>query len=189
VQLAARWLGRFHALSEGRRQRKPLQFLKSHDAEYYGGWARRTLQFAPEFYGKCVWLPKLCERFLASTEESAALKGPVVHGEFTPHNILLGGSCVYPIDWESAAVGIGETDLATLIDGDWGDEAVRECETAYCQTRWPNETPPASHEKALTFSRLYVHLRSLGNRPDVKFEKNKWRLPVLEALGQRAGLI
>ena len=96
---------------------------------------------------------------------------------------------MYPIDWESAAVGIGETDLATLIDGGWDEVVVRECETAYCQTRWPDETPAASYEKALTFSRLYVHLRCLGNRPAVKFEKHKWRLPVLEVLGQRAGLI
>ena len=92
AQLAAQWLGRFHALSEGRRDDEQLHFLKSHDAEYYGGWARRTLRFAPEFYDKCAWLPKLCKSFLDRAEELAGSAGPVVHGEFTPHNVLLGGS-------------------------------------------------------------------------------------------------
>ena len=38
------------------------------------------------------------------------------HGEFTPHNVLWQGGRAVPIDWESAAFGAGEVDLAVLLD-------------------------------------------------------------------------
>ena len=54
----------------------------------------------------------------------------IIHGEYYPANILIKDGAIYPIDWESAAVGPGEIDLATLIEG-WDQKLAEEAKQAY----------------------------------------------------------
>ena len=54
-----------------------------------------------------------------------------VHGELYPSNVLVGaGGEVWPVDWEMAAVGPPELDLAALVSG-WPDDRVAQLLAAY----------------------------------------------------------
>ena len=188
--LAARWIGRFHAAQQERFAASPPPFLNRYGGDYYRGWARRTSQFAASLGRRFQWLAALGD----SAEDWFAplLEAPtVIHGEFYQNNILMRDRSVYPVDWESAAVAAGETDLAALTEGPWAEEIVRQCESEYQCARWGSGRP-ADFERRLDAARLYLHFRWLGERPDSNTadrEKASWRFKELRAIGQRLGLI
>ena len=93
---------------------------------------------------------------------------------------------MYPVDWESAAVGPGEIDLATLTDR-CDPEVVSRCELAYRRARWPDREPPDFAQR-LDLARLYVHLRWLGD-DHRKAGRGRWRFEEVRALGERLGLL
>jgi len=186
---AARWIGNFHAAYEERTGDLSLSFLKRYDAEYYRGWAQRTVDFSRPLHGRFPWLTKLCR-----TDEWFAplLAGPqtVIHGEFYAKTILVRNQTVFTVDWESAAIATGEIDLAALTEGKhWPADVVRKCERAYVCTRWP-EGPPRTFEHTLDAARIYLHFRWLGERPDWTVrEKNLTRYDHLHASAERLGLL
>jgi hypothetical protein len=186
-ELSAAWGGRFHAGHEARNGDPAFSFLRAYDADYYAGWARRTAQYADAQQAHFPWLPDLCRR--AETALAALLEAPqtVIHGEYYPKNILLRDGTVYPVDWESAAIGRGEIDLATLTDR-CDPEVVSRCQTAYTLARWP-EGAPADFRRALELARLYVHLRWLGAEPGRKLRRRSWRYDAVRTLGEGLGLI
>ena len=186
--LAARWIGRFHRVSEERLSHAPMPFLISYDADYYLGWVRRTSLFAGHLHQRFPWLRTLCERaedFIALVLTSSPA---VIHGEYFPKNVLFRGGTVYPVDWESAAVGAGEIDLVTLTDN-WPAEIARQCEVEYQRVRWPGGSP-ADFERSLCAARLYLHFRWLGDRPKWTTHPRYLRNFVqLRSAGERLGLI
>jgi aminoglycoside phosphotransferase (APT) family kinase protein len=158
---AARWLGRFHAASEIRADDAAIGFLKRYDADYYRGWVRRTRRFGADWQPRLTWLEGLCARFEELLEELLEAPQTTVHGEYYPNNILWREGLVYPLDWETAAIGPGELDLAMLTEG-WSIEVAGRCELAYRDARWPDGAPPA-FERALTIARSYAQFRWLGD--------------------------
>src|SRR5262245_2075081 len=58
----ARWLAEFHADHESRLRDPALHILKCYDAQYYRGWAQRTLEFARPLQARYPWLEELCQR-------------------------------------------------------------------------------------------------------------------------------
>jgi aminoglycoside phosphotransferase (APT) family kinase protein len=158
---AAEWIGAFHRMMENRVRSGALSFLLRYDAEYYRGWAERTVRLSRGHDFDREWLPAFCRRF----EEAAdlLLPGPLtmVHGEYYPQNIGCQAGVIRPIDWESAAVGAGEIDLASLTDN-WPNDITRECERAYSCSRWANGSPPEFAQR-LDLARLYLQLRWLGS--------------------------
>jgi aminoglycoside phosphotransferase (APT) family kinase protein len=188
LESAAGWVGRFHAAAAARLARERLPFLQTYDGAYYRQWAGRTAQFAGRWHERLPWLAPLCERF---AEVAAALSGQeptVIHGEYTPHNVLLRGEQVVPVDWESAAVAPGEIDLASLTEG-WPDEVVQSCRRAYQQARWPGGGP-ADFDQRLDRARLYWALRWLGHQPEwYPSRKLLARFEQLRATGERLGLV
>ncbi len=161
---AAQWIGRFHAANEKRASTAAFSFLNRYDIAYFHGWVRRTSLFADGLDRDVSWLGPLCNRL----EEFAALLlspgASIIHGEFYPHNILLKGDLVYPIDWESAAIAAGEIDLVTLTEA-WPPEITRPCEVEYQQARWPGGAPP-DFNRRLAAARLYLSFRWLGDQPE-----------------------
>jgi hypothetical protein len=185
---AARWLGRFHAATQARFASRPPAFLKVYDAEYYRGWARRTVEFAGPLGEHFPWLRALSSRFAALCPVLVGSAPPVIHGECYPANVLFYRGQVYPVDWESAAVGPGEVDLAALTEG-WPAEAVRHCEDEYRQARWPGGAP-AGWQRTLAAARLYWGFRWLGDRPEwTTHESTRERFDELRAAGERLGLL
>jgi thiamine kinase-like enzyme len=185
---AARWIGRFHRRSTAHLRRESLPFLNAYSAEYYLGWARRTLRFAEGLHSRFPWLMGLCKRF---EEALALLLAPplsVIHGEYYPGNILLRKGKIYPVDWESAAVAAGEIDIASLTEC-WSAEIAGACEAGYRQARWP-QGPPAEFSRRLAAARLYLAFRWLGQRPDWTTDESVvWRFDELRAAGDQLGLL
>src|SRR5215471_20396413 len=89
TEQAARWLGGFHRAIEARAADESLSFLERYDRKYYRGWAERTQDIAGRFRQRRHWLADLCKGF--GEAASLLLEPPltVIHGEFTPHNVLI----------------------------------------------------------------------------------------------------
>ena len=188
LRLAARWIGEFHAINEERITRPETTFLTRYEADYYVGWARRTAEFARPLHRRFPWLATLCQAFERSVVELLLPSLTIIHGEYYPRNILWHNRGIYPIDWESAAVGAGEIDLACLADG-WSSHVTRLCEREYRQARWPSGAP-TEFPRRLDAARMYVHLRWLGDWAPQTLEKGfRWRFDELRRVGRRLGVL
>jgi aminoglycoside phosphotransferase (APT) family kinase protein len=188
VVKAASWLGRFHAANETRISTPRLNFLNVYDAAYYLGWSQRTLRFATELRSAFPWLETLCGRFAECAEILLSCRPTIIHGEFYPHNILLNSGQIYPIDWESAAVGAGEIDLVTLTEA-WLPNHLRQCEAAYQKARW-GRAAPAGFERTLAAARLYMCFRWMGDQPEWTLGAgNGEYFDRMRASGEELGLI
>ena len=186
MTLAARWIGEFHSFNESRICDTPD--LNFYDAKYYLGWAARTAEFAGELHSTFPWLVTLCSRFEEIVPLLLVAAPTVIHGEYYPRNILFRDGTIYPVDWESAAIGAGEIDLVTLTEA-WPKEVVRECESEYRRARWPSD-PPTSFERTLAAARLYLQFRWLGDQPGWTTARSAlWRFEELRIAGERLGLI
>ena len=150
---AARWAGEFHARYEGAQP----PHLPVYDRGYYVAWARR----ARELWSVVEGVERACARFELSLGALLAAPQTVIHGEFGPENILVNGESVCPVDWESAAVGPGEVDLALVVQ-DWPEPWRSDAIRAYQAVRWP-AGPPAGHEEAFDVADLYWLVRWLGD--------------------------
>jgi thiamine kinase-like enzyme len=186
---AARWIGQFHAWHAGRTNNPSLAFLTRYDAEYYRGWAQRTLEFSRPLHRLFPWLPQLCktDQWFAPLLDEAQT---VIHGEFYAKTVLVQRQRIFVVDWESAAIAPGEIDLAALTEGKhWPARVVQKCERAYVRARWPEGVPP-SFSRSLDAARIYLHFRWLGERPDWTVrEKNLSRFDHLHASANRLGLL
>jgi len=187
VVRAADWIGRFHAAWDRPTESSVDLPLRAYERAYYLGWARRTSDFVGPHPSAIPWLPALCERFGAIAE--ALLESPqtVIHGEYYPLNVLVDARNVYPVDWETAAIGPGEIDLASLTQS-WPPEIVTLCEVAYAAVRWP-EGAPAAFEETLEAARLYWLFRSLGEDRSRTEKKFKRRIGKLRSAAERWGTI
>lgn len=159
---AARWIGRFHALCSTRTSSPALSFLHSYDPEYYRGWARRTLKMADQSGSAPTWLKTVCSRYDEVIELLCEAPATVIHGEYYPKNILVQDRSIYPVDWESTAIGCGEIDLATLTEG-WAQDDIGKLEYEYMWARWPDGAPD-DFQRRLCAARVYIQLRWLGDQ-------------------------
>jgi len=191
VCMAIRWLGGFHAANEALLLNSSIAFLKKYDYEYYIGWAHRTLLLASDLNLKFSWLEPLCKRWGEIVKEFFLPPSTVIHGEFYTENVLIRNRIVYPIDWESAAIAVGEIDLAS-ITWCWPDEIVRQWEMEYQKGRWPEGTP-ANFQGRLDAARLFQQFRWMGTRKWIsdrlKETNSSWWFEQLFIMGERLGLI
>ena len=183
---AARWIGRFHALCSTRASTPALSFLHSYDAEYYRGWARRTLSMAEQSGLAPKWLGTVCSRFDEVIDVLCDAPATVIHGEYYPKNILVQDRLIYPVDWESAAVGCGEIDLATLTEG-WAQDEIGKLELEYQLARWPYGTPD-DFQRHLVAARIYLQFRWLGD-PQARLPEYATYLDALHKYADDMGLI
>ncbi len=185
---AARWIGRFHAVHESRLRTSHKQFLTVYDAKYYRGWAQRTVEFAGRWLRRFPWLRTFCKRWEETIDLMVARPMTIIHGEYYPHNVLFQRGVIRPVDWETAAIAVGEIDLATLTEG-WGRGMIRLCEREYQQARWPAGSP-LDFLRTLDLARIYVQLRWLGEQPEWTNDKSSLeRFRELHTVGTRLGLI
>jgi thiamine kinase-like enzyme len=162
--------------------------MNRYDDGYYAAWCQRTSDYAGLWHDEFPWLAQLCERFSRVAGDLLAGQEVIVHGEFTPHNVIFRDGEVFPVDWESAAIGAGEIDLASLTDM-WPQDDVNQAVREYVRARWPDAVPPNFSER-LAAARIYWVLRWLGNRPELTVrEKNRSRFALLGTYGNELGLI
>jgi hypothetical protein len=164
--LASSWLGRFHATAEPLANTACLSFLKKVEADYYLAFARRV-RAAEWLDSSFSWLPDLCSRFRGIAASTLIRRPTIIHGDYYRNNILLSDGNIHPVDWEQAAIGIGELDLACLTFR-WPREIAQQCELEYQKSRWAQGTP-SDFETVLNAARLALYLdemRKLPNWPD-----------------------
>jgi thiamine kinase-like enzyme len=185
---AAAWIGRFHAINESHATSPATQFLVRYTPEFYIGWVRRTIEFLALLDIDEPWLIHLCEGSIPLLVGFAEQTPTVIHGEYYPMNILVrDDSDLFPIDWESAAIAVGEIDLASLTE-DWSEDVVRLCQEAYVQARWPSGAPD-DYPKRLDVARLYLHFRWLCDRVEwTRASLKPQYLSELRSIGERLGL-
>ena len=187
MPLAADWLGRFHAACQERMHLHNLAFLQRHDASFYVYRARRALSCAGGFQN-CTWLPELCCNFETLIRALWPMRPTITHGDYYRHNILFHGVGIHPIDWECAAIDLGEVDLACFTDC-WPADIRRACEIAYLRARWP-EGAPDDFSHMLDAARLCLYFFDAGRIENWAVRREGARLRrKLKVLGQRLQLI
>jgi hypothetical protein len=186
--LAARWIGEFQRAAAARFGDMPPAWLKRYDRSYYAQVAGLTREYAEQLGLGLGWLPAVCEGFDSVASDLLGLRPTAIHGELYPHNVILHLDTVVPIDWESAAFGAGEIDLASLTEG-WPPTDVDECLGEYAAARWP-EGLPEDFEAAFDAARLYLDFRWLTEKPAMfTHPESSWYLNDLILRGGRLGLI
>src|SRR6202035_4077461 len=111
--LASSWLGRFHAVSEQRiANNAALPCLKIRDGSYYSGFADRALAHAGRLDSSVYWLADFCSRFRDFAASIWTVRPTITHGDYFQHNILIRDVNIHPVDWEQAAIDLGEIHLA-----------------------------------------------------------------------------
>jgi aminoglycoside phosphotransferase (APT) family kinase protein len=186
--LAANWLGRFHAANEHRVATASLSFLKKLDAGHYSAFATRALSHAGRLDGWFSWLPDLCSRFEDLAASMWTLRPTITHGDYYRNNILLRDGNIHPVDWEQAAIDLGEMDLACLTYR-WPANITQWCELEYQRSRWPQGSPD-DFETVLTAARLVLYLDEIRNLPNWAARSERLAFSQeMRSLGERLGLI
>jgi aminoglycoside phosphotransferase (APT) family kinase protein len=184
MALAARWLGTFHAAC-ARRFDTPPQFLHRHDAAHYGRLAGEVLAVAPAAHIR--WIAALDDRlgeFLDPLMQTAT----VVHDDFHLDNVVFSEGRAVPIDWEHAAVDLGEADLAFLCDG-WDEEIEHRCVMEYAGARWAGD-PPSDLQVRVKAAKLCLSLYEIaGWRDRTDGHRYEHSLAVLRQEADVLGLI
>jgi len=186
IVAAAEWCGRFHGWGKRARDDPSLAFLVRYDLAYYRAWAARVLVFAAAEGGATpAWLERLCATWSQIAVAFAAVRPTTIHGELGPQNVLWANGKIHPVDWESAAIGPGEIDLAALLFR-WPDATVEACLAAYWRARGTN--PPSDFAARWNAATLYTALRWIPAPQSCTPAAFAGALAVLERTGQTLGL-
>lgn len=182
---ASEWIGSFHA---GSNNNLP-DFTKVYNVAYYKGWVDRALAYW-SLTNLYPWLKDLANYFIENIYILTETGQTVIHGEYYSSNILIRDGVIYPIDWESAAIGPGEIDLSCLIEGRKVD-VVNSIVQKYIANRWQSEKYNVeAFNQRLIMSQMYLHFRFLlPKRRRKGMDMRKWRFSQLHDLGKEMGII
>lgn len=158
---AARWIGKFHAINE-RTAVDRNSWLINYDKGYYDGWTQRVSLFSQDLTMQYPWISSVCKQFKEYYDVLLDGHLTIIHGEYCPKNILGQDDVIYPVDWETAAIAVGEIDLAMLLDGGWSLEIKQQCEKEYKQERY-GQVSNSLFERTLVIAKIYVQMRWLGD--------------------------
>jgi hypothetical protein len=154
VTAALRWLAALHTWAESRAFDPAWAVLDRYDADYYLRWLDRTCELARPLAAECPWLDRVAAAYRDRIPLLAAGRPTLIHGEFTPRNAFWADGRVLPVDWETAAIGPGEIDLA-VFTFDWDLDELADLERTYVEARWGGTAPPGFADR-LVAARLYV---------------------------------
>ncbi|MDB5326049.1 MAG: aminoglycoside phosphotransferase [Phycisphaerales bacterium] len=183
----AKWLGHFHAEQERSLQEFEPEWISQRTAAYFQRWVVRAVRFAEPVRAEFPWLEALSKRAEGVLPDLLHAPRTLIHGELFPQNVLVHGEHVWPVDWESASVGAGEEDLASMTDN-WPTAVVTACEHTYSHARWPT-APPAAFARRLAIARLFHQFRWLGENPQYTVGRAKWRFEALRRSAQSLDLV
>ncbi|MFM9058061.1 MAG: phosphotransferase [Planctomycetaceae bacterium] len=154
VVASVRWLAGLHSWAEQRIDDPAWRILDRYEAPFYERWLDRTRELAQPLAAEYPWLDAVAAAYRDHIPALVAAPRTLIHGEFTTRNAFWAEDRIMPVDWETAAIGPGEIDLA-VFTFDWELEEIDELETAYVEARWGG-TPPAGFAETLLAARLYV---------------------------------
>jgi hypothetical protein len=169
-QHAARWIARFHrAFPSGGERLVHTARLLVYDDAFYWRWLERAQRFAVKCSRARNTVGRIARGYQAVVDRLVRLPRTLIHGEFYPCNILVGGTGravrVCPVDWEMAAFAPALMDLASLTTG-WAPRSQRALIRAY-RTALPHDDGSAAHldedfDRNLEACRLHLAVRMLG---------------------------
>jgi len=122
AEVAARWLGEFHASWCGRSELEDFDWLepmhvrrRQHQPLVAASWEPFLDKFAAMLPASpLLWMEKYIDTFGQPRERAAP--PTVQHGDFRPDNFMLDGDrAIVPIDWQNVAITTGAYDLANLV--------------------------------------------------------------------------
>lgn len=148
------WMAEFHDWGETHAADPAWTFLARYDAEYYKLWLDRTCELARPLAKEHPWLDAAAAAYRDLIPVLVAARPALVHGELTTRNSLWADGRIMPVDWETAAIGPAEIDLA-MFTFDWDLEELHEIERLYTIRRWEGK-PPAEFAERMLAARLYV---------------------------------
>lgn len=167
---AAEWIASFHILFES----NCLPFVRVYDENYYRSWADKIEISMQKLNKKFYWVQNLFNYYRENINILTASPQTVIHGEFYGKNVLIRDGIIYPIDWETAAYGPAEIDVACLMEGKDEVRAKLAIE-GYKTTRWHNKNDiPELFEKRLLMARLYFTFRWLAEWTMKEDEIEAW---------------
>jgi aminoglycoside phosphotransferase (APT) family kinase protein len=177
---AARMIGALHRRAA---PKLPPAVLNRYNGRYFEDCVRNIGPLVEKWRHRLPSLDQLVARFQREFEVLLAAPQTIVHGELTPHNVVWAYDRPYIVDWEEAAIGAGEIDLASLTD-EWDEDLVGLATAAYLESRWP-EGPPHDFSRALRAARLYWLFRWLTDADGADTEEGiDW---IAERLDEGAG--
>jgi hypothetical protein len=168
-QVVAHWLAGMHRRLTPAAERiraRGWPPLVLHDAAYYRRWLDRAVTFAfdrdASVRRRLQWL---ADRHDAVVERLISLPVTIVHSDFSASNVFVAetatGLRVCPVDWESAALGPGLTDLAALVAG-WNEPEVVELAAAYASGMGGGSEPLSTVVAVLDACRFQQCIQWLG---------------------------
>ncbi len=160
---AARWLGSLHRQASHIVGDPGLDWVRVYTDPLLQKWCdpkSRSMIF-PRYLEALSFLSHLAIPELLAGADS------IIHGEYYPKNVLFHDQQVYPVDWESAARGPTELDLAMLIDG-WPGDVRKRAINGYAAARWHHPPPEGMHRR-LMLAEMILHARWLRTmKPSVE---------------------
>jgi hypothetical protein len=196
MERAAAWSASFHRKAAELLESSDLSFLEAFELDVFPSRCQSLVAAIPAELGggNRGWIERLTERFDAVLEIVRSAPVTVIHGEYYPQNVLQRNQMIYPVDWETARLGMGEMDLAMLLEGDWGpSDVVERCVTAYARERSGAHDMRAVRKRFIAGQVLMaVHWLSLypDIAPDADGEmRQPWRLRRLESGARELGII
>lgn len=185
---AARWLAALHR--EGTPIAAAHPSVRRYDEAYFRGWSKRALWGVRGLRPDAHWIEPLIQRFEDEMVPRLMAEAPVlIHGELYPENVIVDGDRMCVVDWQSAAIGPGVIDLASLTEGHWPTDVVRESQDVYVRA-WSLADHHVSVDDALVAARLYWSMRWLGaDQGHGTVDRHIGYVDVLEATAHQLGLV
>ena len=115
-------------------------------------WSHRAREHLP-----CP--PRWLDRYDTVADHLSSLPTTLIHGDFTPANIIVAGRRTCPIDWERAAIGPPVLDLASIIAGLRPEQAQSMIDAYAAVTSQPID------RRSLTMAQLHLCVQWLGWAP------------------------
>jgi aminoglycoside phosphotransferase (APT) family kinase protein len=183
-----RRMAAFHAWGESQVAEPSWGFLTQYDEAYYTHWLDLTCALARPMAQEFPWLDQVATAYRERIPLLTRRPQTIIHGELTTRNTLWADGRIMVIDWETAAVGPAEVDLA-LFTFDWDLDDVRSLEASYVQARWQG-SPPAGFDDVMLAARLYVAYHWIFSSPDGRDEARvRSHLETVQRKAARWGII
>lgn len=157
--LAAATIGSLH------RQMESIvpEFVYAYTKEYYLQWLDFNEKLFQGLKETHPWIIDLSNFYADNIDRLVEAPQTLIHGEYYTKNVIIKNNHLFPVDWESAACGAGEIDLASLIDSR-SEEVVKASIDNYVASRWPDGSyDNAAFERRLSLAKIYFYFRWMSD--------------------------
>jgi aminoglycoside phosphotransferase (APT) family kinase protein len=184
---AAQWLAALHR--DGLPIAATHPSIRRYDETFFRGWSARARASLRVLRPGARWMDALVKRFEEELVPRLLTSAPAfIHGEPYPENVIVDRARICVVDWQSAAIGPGVIDLASLTEGHWPPRLAREAIEAYVRARAFEGDEDI--DAALEAAHLYWAMRWLGGEPaGATDDRHIGYVDVLEAAARRFGLV